>query len=69
MLDSTAKGEKFQDRESTLVKRISFIHTLGKQTKQNNCKVLKFQGKMTGDILGKIHGLTPARTQTIVSPS
>lgn len=33
MLDSTAKGEKFQDRESTLVKRISFIHTLGKQTK------------------------------------
>lgn len=33
MLDSTAKGEKFQDRESTLVKRSSFIHTLGKQTK------------------------------------
>lgn len=32
MLDSTEKGEKFQDRESTLVKRSSFIHTLGKQT-------------------------------------
>ena len=56
------------------IKRSSFIHTLGQQTKLKitEHKVLKFQGKMTGDILSeeKIHGYqTPTGAQAIVSPS